>query len=722
MVTVARRLPTPTCPTLKVPTALAPNLYLCFARRTMATRRLTRIKKLANAQLLKDYAANPNTLSEQSSGPSDHSSKSRPKKRRRATEEGDTSAQSTKRARKARMKLSYLPEMPLDILDEIFGYLLPLDILRLSWANKAFRFILLHRSSVAVWRSALSNFRVDAPDFPDTPFDLNEPQFISMMFSNHCHFCTGHAPKTSILWLFRIRCCKTCIPDQFDINPVYDWTNFTKEDRKLLLVEDVHIDGGKKYCVLMDAFRTLRRELPTLSEEEKAERRQRIARIKLSGHMLQSWQKEFDSGRCNSRRDARMRRKQAIIDKLEAGVWAEEFTHVNRDRFYNLSALKQSTDLTERSWKRIEPTLNKFMEAHRAARLKRERPERTMAAVFVLRPLLDAYNLAQPADVTLVDLADVCLMPQFKAVIADTPPDVPVTPESFRDAMEQLPRLSSQWREDATRRLREALAASSRTGNLALDLAVSVFQSTVSRRIFTAAEALRHHDPASSCFITGDRQPHPDEHFSRAFRACDVSTWMVMNSGNGDGENRMRFARDARIDGAVRDVVAVGGQDPETVTAAEMDALDPWVKCCWCFEHCPFEMDRNVGMHWRTAVEHALGPNSFCNLKDLSPIGPRLWRVLNEAETRIARRRRDNRHMLNGGPPLDCTYSRCIRCRKVFEDKHMKGHLKNRHGVENLVDTNRIPVSAADAVSHTGWRAAIDISSYSGAWYASGRA
>ncbi|KII84127.1 hypothetical protein PLICRDRAFT_46468 [Plicaturopsis crispa FD-325 SS-3] len=709
----------------------------------MAARRSARFKKDSHAKSVPDNADSVPVL-EQSASDDDSNSSSRPNKRQKTAVNGHASAKSTARTRKARMKLSNLPEMPLDILYEIFGYLQPLEILHLSWANKALRSILLHRSSVTVWRSALSNYRVDVPDFPETPFDLNEPQFISMMLSDHCHFCTGHAPKTSILWLLRIRCCKNCIRHNLQVITSLEHRRFGIEC-ELMRIDVIHVNGRKKLCHLPDALVNLRAELPKLTTEQQQARRERIARIDRNGHALQRWLEEADRERSSNRKDARIRRQSAIIEKLEAGVWAEEFARMNKDEFYNLSAMKQSTDLTDRSWKQIEPTINKFMEAQRDARLKRERPERTKAAVLILRTLVDEYNLTQPVDTPIVGLADICLMLPFKAVIADTPPDVDITPESFHDAMEQLPRLSAQWLDDATCCLRESLAASSRTGNLALDLAISIFRCKRCRAhpVFTVTEALAHTDPSCGCF---NEQSHPDAHFNRAFKACEVLPWMVMYSQRPSEENpepTLNFVRNALIDGCARDVVAACGQDPEKVTAAEMDALDPWVQCRWCMDNATYEPDRTVGMHWRTAVrlntsmrngfvcvegaltctiqiEHASSVDGVTKAyrEAHEPAGPHMWRLLDENETQLARERRDSRHVRQSRPPLDSTYRRCMRCRYVFGADKMGRHLEYSHGKGSPTDTDSFPVSAVDAAPHIDWRAAIDISLDSKAWYA----
>ncbi|KII84120.1 hypothetical protein PLICRDRAFT_370381 [Plicaturopsis crispa FD-325 SS-3] len=501
--------------------------------------------------------------------------------------------------------LTIMLEMPLDILYEIFGHLLPLDVLHVSWTNKAFRKILLHRSSVTVWKSALSNFRMDVPSFPETPFDLNEPQYVNLIFSEHCHFCTRHTePEADILYLLRIRCCRQCLPEQYAVLyrthtfdllhtlfSIHTWDPFKPWcfdiDRELVPIDSIGRYG--KPFFLKSTFEKLQAELPTLTEAELQERRERIARLELSEEELRTWHERAD-----------VRREAAIIQKLKTGVWAQEFPRINKKDFFELWVVRQASDLTQEAWKEIEPTLNEFMQAQRAARIKREHPARIKAAVTVVRDLVHAYNLTQPADAILPGLADVCLMPPFKPIITDTPPDVPITPESFRDAMTQLPHLGAQWRADATRRLTEALAASSRMGTAEPELAISLFHRRGSSALFTLREALTYSAPPGG--NSRARHPLPDALLGAAFAACGVTTWAIPRARGQGGEPFLDFVRDAGVDGCARDVVAACGQDPDTVTADEMDALDPWVQCRWCLANHWCDNDRNMGMHWRTAV------------------------------------------------------------------------------------------------------------------------
>ncbi|KAI0716139.1 hypothetical protein C8T65DRAFT_572287 [Cerioporus squamosus] len=89
-----------------------------------------------------------------------------------------------------------LPNMPMDILCEVFCYLHPQDLLHLARTTKAFRKLLMSRSSAAIWRRARENI----PRFPSCPKDMMEPEYAAFMIEGpHCqvsHHAEGPSRAT----------------------------------------------------------------------------------------------------------------------------------------------------------------------------------------------------------------------------------------------------------------------------------------------------------------------------------------------------------------------------------------------------------------------------------------------------------------------------------------------------------------------------------------------
>lgn len=103
---------------------------------------------------------------------------------------------------KKRGLLAAVAEFPLDVLFEviiipwlflmfvvmtlflwqIFKYMTPYDLLRLSRATKGLRQVLLQKSSRFIWEAARSNLE----GLPDKPSDLSEPRYASLVFDSHC--------------------------------------------------------------------------------------------------------------------------------------------------------------------------------------------------------------------------------------------------------------------------------------------------------------------------------------------------------------------------------------------------------------------------------------------------------------------------------------------------------------------------------------------------------
>ncbi|KAJ3864161.1 hypothetical protein EV359DRAFT_7354, partial [Lentinula novae-zelandiae] len=82
-----------------------------------------------------------------------------------------------------RGKLEGILKLPLDLELEIYSYLEPLDLLRLSRTSKDLRVFLMSRSNAIVWRAARSN----VPDLPPLPSDLSEPEYANLVFASYCH-------------------------------------------------------------------------------------------------------------------------------------------------------------------------------------------------------------------------------------------------------------------------------------------------------------------------------------------------------------------------------------------------------------------------------------------------------------------------------------------------------------------------------------------------------
>ncbi|KII87889.1 hypothetical protein PLICRDRAFT_176649 [Plicaturopsis crispa FD-325 SS-3] len=116
--------------------------------------------------------------------------------------------------------------MPSDILNEIFSWLHPKDIVYLGRTNKHFARLLLGRKAKGpsetpswrafrwAWNRSFSQATTpDRPKLPDRPRDLSFPKWAGLLFVDECNFCWIR--EETIYWGSRVRCCKACAKSRF---------------------------------------------------------------------------------------------------------------------------------------------------------------------------------------------------------------------------------------------------------------------------------------------------------------------------------------------------------------------------------------------------------------------------------------------------------------------------------------------------------------------------
>ncbi|EIW57054.1 uncharacterized protein TRAVEDRAFT_73314 [Trametes versicolor FP-101664 SS1] len=112
---------------------------------------------------------------------------------------------SRKRAKKT---LHDLPNMPIDILFEIFSKLTPRDLLSISRTTKSFRQLLLSRQAATVWKAA----RLATPPFLERPSDVSEPYWANLVYGkSFCQVCGSSANKKRVFFELRRRLCASCM-------------------------------------------------------------------------------------------------------------------------------------------------------------------------------------------------------------------------------------------------------------------------------------------------------------------------------------------------------------------------------------------------------------------------------------------------------------------------------------------------------------------------------
>ncbi|KNZ78863.1 hypothetical protein J132_09547 [Termitomyces sp. J132] len=386
----------------------------------------------------------------------------KPKKKRQkqSKKPSSTVGREFKNVRGRRGALKAIVEMPLDILHEIFMHLTPLEVLHLSRMCKALRRILMVKSAEFIWKQA----RFNLDNFPHCPEDLNEVQFACLMFDNHCDYCSEQKARYFI-WSIRRRCCKKCITDRNGLESLGNLPQFFSDTLRSIVpsldasgTEDIwsYLDRDAVTCIvsatkLHDEFLNLEGEAQENWRRDKAKERQR--RIN-HGRLCEDWIARQTKIRASRLNDARMRRCEAIKQRLIDLGWGEELEFI-RD-FKQWPAVKQPKDLTERIWRNIKDDLIKSLKEHKASRLEEEyldaQEDRRLCLSICLSELRFSIPLSERI---LPPIADFRQMEPFSTLIM-----APAT-EKVEFSASMLQEATKKWRSSKDIELRHMVVSGS---------------------------------------------------------------------------------------------------------------------------------------------------------------------------------------------------------------------------------------------------------------------
>ncbi|KAK7037988.1 hypothetical protein R3P38DRAFT_2903806 [Favolaschia claudopus] len=576
-------------------------------------------------------------------------------------------------------KLRFITEVPLDVLLELFGYLLPLDILNLSRASKALRNILLSKSSLFVWKQAFLN--VSSPTPPPCPVDLNLAQYTNLLWGKHCFVC-GSAPSfTSFtMWPCRFRTCKNCVkePTFVSVHPGSGGTDQSRKYDKVFRLCPSFYHCPERYNGQYVYLKTdLEAAQLALSKVEATGSEKAVedfisqcqAKVKVKEQIsspCEWWKHNLKSARRNELRNIRTHRKDEILEKMESLGWTKELSDWSTKRsFMALPALRQSKELNERVWANIEPDLVAFLTAARSQRLERERRavlNRRINIMFaVAQTYLDAIPISErPSN------SDVCTLPEYRAIL-ERPSEDNVTEDDFNDVLLDLPEHVQEWHNSKMNLLLELLpstGSSKKKGKTPdvqlLDLCTTFFRCHSCREPISYPRILTHaclNKHRKSGAIDDEREADRDL-LSGIFADAP---WMQGYEG---------VAFDTEGSNITANLVKLCGQDPKICTTAAMDELDPRFECLQC-------RDTTAGrlvMTWRSALLHQLEDHYGESLK------PKSYRLLESDEVIIAKEREAKSKKR---PPPNLLCPKCNRPTPRTQAQ-MQEHLQWTHKGQHL--------------------------------------
>ncbi|KAF9234851.1 hypothetical protein BU15DRAFT_65340 [Melanogaster broomeanus] len=494
-------------------------------------------------------------------------------KRRRAT-------QSSHKSRRGRLEM--LPELNLDVLFQILTFLHPMDLLNIARTTKAFRLLLMRKSSAFVWKAALG--RVEG--LPACPPDLNEPQYAYLAFYPHCHLCGNVAP--TIHWRLRL----SLRPRPMCADPVHLGGLIPEE---FLTVVARPAYASYLDIAQLDAFYKQYNEVPQdMRDEFLADRRRQVYTINEHASKCAAWHEDMLQARRDELERAKLARADSIFTRLKNVGYTSELDYFGTDLIKDIhpSIFSSTKVLTDQEWVCICGQFVRTMDKYRIRRLELAvyNPRRKL-----LVELYDAYA-RQPAPPgaavdLLPDVVDLASFPAFDAIIK-LPEGTEVNAETFKPAFEQIPTLVQEWRAgvDAQLAALVVIPGDSSTSGVAEDnFIIGKLEPAECLKLAIAVFENRFHDLIFSIDLLDHRIFNCCDRDSIASYVMPGRPWSLMDERGG-------YPLVKLFTGAAH-VVRACGMDPRTATVEDMNKQHICLECSYCPPKTP-------KMNWRAAMLH----------------------------------------------------------------------------------------------------------------------
>ncbi|KAI0374176.1 hypothetical protein BV20DRAFT_988540 [Pilatotrama ljubarskyi] len=501
--------------------------------------------------------------------------------------------------------LKDMPNMPLDILIEIFSCMHPRDLLSLARTSKEFRAFLMSRNAAPFWKAA----RQQVEGLPECPSFMSEPQYANLLFFTHCHNCLKPNSKM-IIWELFVRYCQAC-RDKLIVRNV--WIAYNLEDE---MRQTLKMDGHVYTMVYMPRTKNSMYDVPyihtleleqlrakwkslTNDEEKKQFIQERVAIVKARSESVEAFKtwKAHETNNRSAELDAIKRERfESILERLREEEWGDELDLMDEftrgDLRYH-KAVRKAQKLTDAVWQSIRADVVAHMEGVRTARLEAVRHRMLCDRLKILYDVIAEYE-ASLGHKTIesecqAEFADLAAMPQFREIV-EAPTDAEVTREDFERLRDTIPNLKTEWYEarksEFLAKAREAIKEEDHPSPLSL--AVITFDCRICPRTNLSWPTVLAHRCGREYTLCLDK-------YERAVaevcsRKPSGFVWR--------GTDRT-FSLSGRLDLA-RSVIAACGRDPDTATYEDMERSGARLVCM----ACPSELmgSYKEAFDWKQAV------------------------------------------------------------------------------------------------------------------------
>ncbi|KAJ3551107.1 hypothetical protein NM688_g4932 [Phlebia brevispora] len=518
-------------------------------------------------------------------------SKGKGRRTRRPKDEANATAIARRRNQRGVLKL--LLNVPVEIVLEVLRQLSPLDLLHLSRTSKAFRAILMRRSSNEIWAAA---WKTDE-DIPPCPNEMAAPAFADLMYGSWCH-----TPQK-------------CLEYKQSSHHQYGWDDiefgFRPEQYPLVfLIPGLQGDGYGSYeynrvrnyaetyvsARLEDIveFVNAWKAVPTEGREQFLQQRyQKSKERQEHARLCHQWEFRMRQKEIAQLEAAKLTRHNEIVKRLGAQGWAEVLEHLTEEQqreFKALPDVKLKKPLTDRTFQnmlpRLIPVMEKYQKEQETTRRVAAIEERIDILYDALRPIPDDHDL-RPS------LRDIVLsMPQAREAI-----DIPFRETMILDPiLGALPTFTDEWRRKEYDGLATVVRRGAEAAKIPLDtdadlltLALAgLFLCGICRKHVSLADALNHYCDyyARGGTISPSRLISPGVYTKVADEYLRAVPCALLRNYVG-------------VVQTLHPIIATCGYNAATATIEDMDTTDIRLICTRCSDD-----HHKVILTWRAAVQH----------------------------------------------------------------------------------------------------------------------
>ncbi|OSD05397.1 hypothetical protein PYCCODRAFT_1234910 [Trametes coccinea BRFM310] len=376
-----------------------------------------------------------------------------PRKRARTTKGGPSQTQVTeapkRRPNGARLtgrvvrggigSLKDFPEMPIDVLNEIFSYLSSQDLLSLAQTSKVLRRFLLDRSNVRIWRDA----REALDDIPPLPPVLSEPAYVHLLFSPYCHGC-GKAVVRKVIWIWFKRYCKKCLQEQsdhirestmhdfFHEDTLQEWLSRWTPDEVLNIINpyDGYHRSPKRNVYHIPQLRLFADQWNAAgSADGRTEIYERqvvmVAAREECAEFLEEWWEEQKQTRLDEVEAVRHQRYLDICERLIQEGWRTEVVRLRSraddlDRFCRIPSVNRPAALSDKAYETVRRDVEGLLVETRDAIAIEERQGKLASKMELLEKAIETIYVRIPCNARMLcrpRSGDLVFEPEVKALL-----------------------------------------------------------------------------------------------------------------------------------------------------------------------------------------------------------------------------------------------------------------------------------------------------------------